>query len=545
MSCHSLSTPNSEAPAMRHAHIVALSLLSLVVAPVSLAEVIRWSGAGKNNHWENRDNWNPKRLPGHEDDVIIPGGKGEILITKGHTFVDDVPKPAVKKLKSLIIENSVAGQRTTIATSPSQPGMPSPLDLSPVSILIEVEGNIILGDGSSLVASATAGHPQIPIGGGSIGLTSTGGSLFLGTRTVLNAGSGANGPVEGGLAQRGAGGNVQIDVKQSILAASSTISSGGADGFVGQGSAAGGTVSLIAREGAVALVKSTLQSGSSLLGQGGSIHISAAGDVTIDNMSRIYAGASLGQGLGQAGGLAIVTNGKLKIAGSLLGGLGPGGGGVVLYAGDLENTGTVTGGEGLFPEGAGGNVTITTVANPPTRHGRLYGGTGRPRGSVVLNSKRLALADPIRAGSIIVQATGDTDTLPTITLLDGAFLEADTLICLDALGGQIDLSAISTDAPIIRVAPGGVANLVGDVLVDDGVALDSMIQGFFAQSDASCVVQSCLADLNLDGKVDAADLELLLMTWGADFPFADLDADGVVASADLSLLLAAWGLCQG
>ena len=54
------------------------------------------------------------------------------------------------------------------------------------------------------------------------------------------------------------------------------------------------------------------------------------------------------------------------------------------------------------------------------------------------------------------------------------------------------------------------------------------------------------ADLNMDGAVGAADLLILLASWGAcpdppaDCP-ADIDGDGSVGAADLLILLAAWG----
>ncbi|MFO0873706.1 MAG: hypothetical protein U0575_07005 [Phycisphaerales bacterium] len=47
------------------------------------------------------------------------------------------------------------------------------------------------------------------------------------------------------------------------------------------------------------------------------------------------------------------------------------------------------------------------------------------------------------------------------------------------------------------------------------------------------------ADLDGDGKVDAADLGLLLSNWGGSGA-GDLDGDGVVGAADLGLLLSAW-----
>ena len=47
-------------------------------------------------------------------------------------------------------------------------------------------------------------------------------------------------------------------------------------------------------------------------------------------------------------------------------------------------------------------------------------------------------------------------------------------------------------------------------------------------------------DLDGDGRVDAADLALLLAAWGSGECIADLDLDGVVGPADLAGLLAAW-----
>ncbi len=55
---------------------------------------------------------------------------------------------------------------------------------------------------------------------------------------------------------------------------------------------------------------------------------------------------------------------------------------------------------------------------------------------------------------------------------------------------------------------------------------------------------NCLPDLNTDGIVDAADLALLLGSWGpCPGCIADLNGDDVVNAADLALLLGAWGPC--
>jgi hypothetical protein len=54
----------------------------------------------------------------------------------------------------------------------------------------------------------------------------------------------------------------------------------------------------------------------------------------------------------------------------------------------------------------------------------------------------------------------------------------------------------------------------------------------------------CPTDLNCDGIVDAADLSVLLGSWGGAGT-ADFNADGNVNGSDLAILLGAWGPCQG
>ncbi len=54
--------------------------------------------------------------------------------------------------------------------------------------------------------------------------------------------------------------------------------------------------------------------------------------------------------------------------------------------------------------------------------------------------------------------------------------------------------------------------------------------------------QVVVADLNGDGRVDAADLSMLLNAWGSNDALADLNGNGWVDAADLSILLNAWTL---
>ncbi len=53
----------------------------------------------------------------------------------------------------------------------------------------------------------------------------------------------------------------------------------------------------------------------------------------------------------------------------------------------------------------------------------------------------------------------------------------------------------------------------------------------------------CIADLNDDGDVNAADLAILLGLWGMIGTNADLDLNGVVGAGDLAILIGEWGPC--
>ena len=55
----------------------------------------------------------------------------------------------------------------------------------------------------------------------------------------------------------------------------------------------------------------------------------------------------------------------------------------------------------------------------------------------------------------------------------------------------------------------------------------------------------CIADIFVDGRVDGADLAVLLTRWGlADSSgVGDLDGDGLVGGSDLAVMLSNWGPC--
>jgi hypothetical protein len=55
----------------------------------------------------------------------------------------------------------------------------------------------------------------------------------------------------------------------------------------------------------------------------------------------------------------------------------------------------------------------------------------------------------------------------------------------------------------------------------------------------------CPADINLDGRVDAADILVVLAFWNnpTGYPRADVNQDGLTDAADLTAVLLAWGVC--
>ena len=77
--------------------------------------------------------------------------------------------------------------------------------------------------------------------------------------------------------------------------------------------------------------------------------------------------------------------------------------------------------------------------------------------------------------------------------------------------------------------------------IADGTASDANGDGRPDCCDRPNGCTACVADLNRDGEVSAADIAILLSAWGT--PDADLDGDGDTSAADITILLSAWGLC--
>ncbi len=95
------------------------------------------------------------------------------------------------------------------------------------------------------------------------------------------------------------------------------------------------------------------------------------------------------------------------------------------------------------------------------------------------------------------------------------------------------------------------ADCNGDGIVDYGQILDGTYPDENDNGVPDCcddgIACDCPADITGDGKVDAADIGVLLAVWNTDggaIPAADINGDGTVNASDLGLVLGAWGLCS-
>jgi len=107
----------------------------------------------------------------------------------------------------------------------------------------------------------------------------------------------------------------------------------------------------------------------------------------------------------------------------------------------------------------------------------------------------------------------------------------------DAGSQPLDLPVGPIATPLPTIPPGGTANLLfsGQLLSVD-FAIDLGL-------DLTAIEQASIdpADLNGDGRVDAADIGLLIAAWGpCDGCAADLDGNGLVDAGDLGLMIASW-----
>jgi hypothetical protein len=85
-----------------------------------------------------------------------------------------------------------------------------------------------------------------------------------------------------------------------------------------------------------------------------------------------------------------------------------------------------------------------------------------------------------------------------------------------------------------------------DGIVDYGQILDGTYADENGNGVPDCCEGACPGDLNLDDRVDSADLGLLIAAWNTDGSIvagSDINEDGIVNAADLGLQIGNWGDC--
>ena len=77
--------------------------------------------------------------------------------------------------------------------------------------------------------------------------------------------------------------------------------------------------------------------------------------------------------------------------------------------------------------------------------------------------------------------------------------------------------------------------------IPDPIVFCAVLPLLCTQASSKLLDQTCPGDLDRNGRVDGADLSMLLVSWGSEHH--DLDGDGVVGGADMAMILVAWGDC--
>lgn len=161
------------------------------------------------------------------------------------------------------------------------------------------------------------------------------------------------------------------------------------------------------------------------------------------------------------------------------------------------------------------------------------------------------VALPNEDGSVFVVSTGDTDTRLVVAAYD---LRLDATVA--AVNGDVDFTNRRAGPATLRYQWSRAIDEASRPKIPEGspVCYDYEASRLVVQIECSLAggEQETLplewsvnlhpaADINQDGKVDAADQGILFSDWGKDNPRSDLDRDGKVGGSDLGILNARWG----
>lgn len=174
---------------------------------------------------------------------------------------------------------------------------------------------------------------------------------------------------------------------------------------------------------------------------------------------------------------------------------------------------------------------VAVIATKSSGESFIYTGTGGPLTTIATNNGELHFFDSVTInnhGLVVFSAITDDGRTG---IFRGPDPSRDLII---ATGDSVN------GATII-----GLEFLHTSLNQHDEIAFAATLEDGRSVVYRASPANSCPADLNNDSSVNAADLGVLLGSWGAcpGCP-ADLNTDGNVGPADLALLLGAWGTCR-
>jgi len=126
-------------------------------------------------------------------------------------------------------------------------------------------------------------------------------------------------------------------------------------------------------------------------------------------------------------------------------------------------------------------------------------------------------------------------------------LERDAVVAVDAaapflnvrwfINGELVSAGPALDLRNQNLSD-GVNTITAEVVDDTDLVRDEAARELYMTERRAWTVVALAADLTGDGRINSADLGVMLGAWGT--PGADLTGDGVTNTADLGVLLAAW-----
>jgi lysophospholipase L1-like esterase len=305
--------------------------------------------------------------------------------------------------------------------------------------------------------------------------------------------------------------------------------------------------------GAIAVVDGRLDMESSIIrnciatGAGGAVHV-GSGSATFRGVE--ISGCESSEA---GGGIHVGVDAAVLIADSLISGNRSVYGGGVDSAGDLRiessvfdaNQATLDGG-GLRTEGPMESLYSIFVRNVAGQDG---GGVRIERnGNSSLVSCDFEENGAARSGGALAASGGGFVTISLSRFSVHQANESGGIIHLDCHDALVESSEFEAgSAPICGAADVVCGELVlagCSVCLDSGDFCGNVLDAGGNKYDVLCT-GVCQGDLDLDGRIDGADLGLLFAGWGecppASYCRADLNRDGVVSGLDLGLLLAVLG----